>query len=102
MTYSVAEVHKQKFNDDGFVVVEELIDKSLLAGLHQAFDDLFNGKFETGVKPDEVNWQQTTGDPSLTRQICNAGKQIAGLLKSCLISHSAKQSLNLPAGQVYA
>ncbi len=74
MTYSVAEVHKQKFNDDGFVVVEELIDKSLLAGLHQAFDDLFNGKFETGVKPDEVNWQQTTGDPSLTRQICNGWK----------------------------
>ena len=61
----------QSFDDDGFVIVEQLIDNNHIGNLHRAFSDLFNGKFETGVRPDEVNWQQADGDPSLTRQICN-------------------------------
>jgi ectoine hydroxylase-related dioxygenase (phytanoyl-CoA dioxygenase family) len=64
----------QQFNSDGFVVVDRLIDKTRIPQLHQAFDDLFNGKFETGVCPDEVNWQQADGDPTHTRQICNGWK----------------------------
>ena len=65
---------RQTFSNDGFVVVEKLIEQDQIAALHQAFNDLFNGKFETGVRPDEVNWQQADGDPSLTRQICNGWK----------------------------
>jgi ectoine hydroxylase-related dioxygenase (phytanoyl-CoA dioxygenase family) len=65
---------RQAFDDDGFVVVEQLIETDHLDRLHQAFSDLFSGKFETGVRPDEVNWQQADGDPSLTRQICNGWK----------------------------
>ncbi len=74
MTYTVLKKHKQQFSDNGFVVVDQLINQSQLTGLHQAFEDLFNGNFETGVRPDEVNWQQSTGDPTLTRQICNGWK----------------------------
>ncbi len=70
----LSEDDKQNFNIDGFVVVERLISTHKLPILHQAFDDLFSGKFETGVRPDEVNWQQEDGDPSLTRQICNGWK----------------------------
>jgi ectoine hydroxylase-related dioxygenase (phytanoyl-CoA dioxygenase family) len=62
------------FNDDGFLVVGKLIEPALIPGLHQAFTDLFSGNFETGVRPDEVNWQQATGDPALSRQICNGWK----------------------------
>ncbi len=65
---------RQRFDDDGFVVVDRLIDSERIPQLHQAFDDVFAGKFETGVRPDEVNWQQADGDPSLTRQICNGWK----------------------------
>jgi len=65
---------RQTFNDDGFVVVEKLIEHNQIATLHRAFTDLFNGKFATGVHPDEVNWQQADGDPTLTRQICNGWK----------------------------
>ncbi len=42
--------------------------------LRQAFDALFRGEFETGVRPDEVNWQEGESDPTLTRQICNGWK----------------------------
>jgi ectoine hydroxylase-related dioxygenase (phytanoyl-CoA dioxygenase family) len=65
---------RQAFDDDGFVIVEQIIETACLGKLHQAFSDLFDGKFETGVRPDEVNWQQADGDPSLTRQICNGWK----------------------------
>jgi ectoine hydroxylase-related dioxygenase (phytanoyl-CoA dioxygenase family) len=65
---------RRTFSDDGFVVVEKLIEHGHIATLHRAFTDLFNGKFATGVRPDEVNWQQIDGDPSLTRQICNGWK----------------------------
>jgi ectoine hydroxylase-related dioxygenase (phytanoyl-CoA dioxygenase family) len=65
---------RHRFGDDGFVVIDRLIDSVHIPQLHQAFDDVFDGKFETGVRPDEVNWQQADGDPSLTRQICNGWK----------------------------
>jgi ectoine hydroxylase-related dioxygenase (phytanoyl-CoA dioxygenase family) len=65
---------RQNFNEDGFVIVERLVEPGLIPGLHKAFDDLFRGDFETGVQPDEVNWQEATGDPTLSRQICNGWK----------------------------
>lgn len=65
---------KDRFDSDGFVVVERLIDPASIPVLHQAFEDLFRGNFETGVRPDEVNWQAADGDPGRTRQICNGWK----------------------------
>ncbi len=65
---------RRQFEADGFLVRDRLIDLDRIPSLHQAFEDLFNGRFETGVPPDEVNWQYETGDPSRTRQICNGWK----------------------------
>jgi ectoine hydroxylase-related dioxygenase (phytanoyl-CoA dioxygenase family) len=65
---------RESFHNDGFVVVDRLIDMNRVKQLRHAFDDLFDGKFETGVRPDEVNWQQADGDPTRTRQICNGWK----------------------------
>lgn len=64
----------QSFNNDGFLIVDELLDNACLANLHSVYEDLFQGRFETGIMPDEVNWQYETGDPGLTRQICNGWK----------------------------
>ena len=69
------------FNRDGFLVVDKIIDDATVDKLRSSFDRLFRGEFETGITPDEVNWQQDDGDPSLTRQICNgwkADRAIAG------------------------
>ena len=65
---------KSDFEEDGFLIVDQLIAGESLPLLHRAFDDLFHGRFETGVRPDEVNWQVENGDPGLTRQICNGWK----------------------------
>ena len=65
---------KKDFDRDGFLIVERLIDDDTVERLRDSFEALFRGEFETGVCPDEVNWQEGTGDPSLTRQICNGWK----------------------------
>ena len=64
----------ENFHRDGFVIVKQLIDPGSVPQLQCAFGELFNGTFETGVRPDEVNWQQADGDPTRTRQICNGWK----------------------------
>ena len=44
----------EQFALDGFVVEPQLLDLRLLHSLHYAFDDLFAGRFATGIEPDEV------------------------------------------------
>jgi len=67
-------VDHDRFHADGFAVVDRLVGDGVVAALRERFDRLFRGDFETGVPPDEVNWQQGTGDPTLTRQLCNGWK----------------------------
>jgi len=62
------------FNRDGFLIVDKLIDEETVALLRDRYERLFRGEFETGILPDEVNWQEGESDPSLTRQICNGWK----------------------------
>lgn len=70
----IPDTSRARFDRDGFLIVDRLIDPGRIPGLHRAFDDLFHGRFETGVRPDEVNWQAGESDPGLTRQICNGWK----------------------------
>jgi ectoine hydroxylase-related dioxygenase (phytanoyl-CoA dioxygenase family) len=63
-----------RFNEDGVLVVDRLIDDETVETLRACYERLFRGEFETGITPDEVNWQEGTGDPTLTRQICNGWK----------------------------
>ena len=84
MSLELSTDQKGQFEADGFVIVDRLIDPKHVPALHQAFDDLFNGVFETGVRPDEVNWQQGESDPSLSRQICNGWKATRALARIVL------------------
>ena len=94
---------KARFEEDGFLVVDELINPQKLSVLHQSFDDLFSGIFETGVRPDEVNWQQATGDPSLTRQICNGWKsnrEIARVVLDAALGRAAAELAGWPGARI--
>lgn len=72
--FKVTQEQIDQFNEDGFLIVDKLIDDETIDELRDRFDRLFRGEFETGTMPDEVNWQEKTGDPSLSRQICNGWK----------------------------
>ncbi len=61
----------QQFAHRGVLTVERLVDEETVHRLRQRFAKLFAGEFETGVTPDEVNWQFGSDDETLTRQICN-------------------------------
>jgi hypothetical protein len=62
------------FADDGFVIVDRIIDPDLARRALDRYEDLFDGRFETGLYPDEWNWRSGQSPPDLTRQICNAWK----------------------------
>jgi ectoine hydroxylase-related dioxygenase (phytanoyl-CoA dioxygenase family) len=65
----------EAFERDGFVIVEEaFIDDATIATLRERFDPLFAGAYETGIRPDEVNWVPGRDPDDRTRQICNGWK----------------------------
>ena len=47
----------ESFERDGFVVVEQgFLDGETVERLRARFEPLFAGAYETGIRPDEVNW----------------------------------------------
>jgi ectoine hydroxylase-related dioxygenase (phytanoyl-CoA dioxygenase family) len=63
------------FERDGFLVVEKgFIDDAVVGALRERFDPLFAGDYETGIRPDEVNWVAGRDPEDRTRQICNGWK----------------------------
>ncbi len=63
------------FDRDGFVVISEgYIDDPTIERLGERFERLFTGDYETGIRPDEVNWVAGRDPEDRTRQICNGWK----------------------------
>jgi ectoine hydroxylase-related dioxygenase (phytanoyl-CoA dioxygenase family) len=56
------------------IVQEGLVPDELLEPLRDRFLRLFDGDYETGIKPDEVNWVRGRDPEDRTRQICNGWK----------------------------
>jgi len=71
-TFTAADL--DAFARDGFLIAQRVLDDARIERLRARFDALFHGEFETGIRPDEVNWRAGEIDPALTRQICNAWK----------------------------
>ncbi len=75
MTSVVEELRGEQvaaFDRDGFLVVEEgLVSAPALDALRERYERLFHGDYETGIKPDEVNWVPGRDPDDRTRQICN-------------------------------
>jgi ectoine hydroxylase-related dioxygenase (phytanoyl-CoA dioxygenase family) len=72
--FSVTDQQVADFKRDGFITVDRIISDEEVALLRDRYDELFKGKFETGLVPDEVNWQEGRDAPDRTRQICNGWK----------------------------
>jgi 2-oxoglutarate-dependent dioxygenase len=65
----------ESFERDGFLIVEEgLVSERGLDLLRERYVPLFDGKYETGIRPDEVNWAPGRDPEDRTRQLCNAWK----------------------------
>ena len=64
----------RRFDEDGFLLVERFIGMDTVQRVRESFERLFRGEWQTGVMPDEVNWQQGKSREDMTRQICNGWK----------------------------
>lgn len=73
-TFELKDREIETFHRDGFVLVDNLIDDETAERIKARYERMFCGEFETGIRPDEVNWQDGVSDPTLTRQICNGWK----------------------------
>ena len=62
------------FNNNGFIIFDKFLLEENIEILKNRFNDLFDGKFENTIEPDEWNWKKNFSDPSATRQICNVWK----------------------------
>ncbi len=94
---------RQAFERDGFVLAHALITPDRVGSLHDRFERLFRGEFETGVSPDEVNWQEVDGDPTLTRQICNgwkADRLVAETVLSADLGRSIAELAGWPGARI--
>ena len=62
------------FNNNGFIIFDKFLLEENIEILKNRFDDLFDGKFENTIEPDEWNCKKKLSDPNATRQICNVWK----------------------------
>ncbi len=89
------DTQKNLFHQDGLILVDRMIDDDTVDRLRDAFDRIFDGEFETGTRPDEVNWQSGKSDPELTRQICNAWKANRSIARVILCAEMGKMVAEL-------
>ena len=72
---SFTDEHFAAWERDGFVILEEgLISPRGRELLRDRYLGLFEGEYETGIRPDEVNWVPGRDPEDRTRQLCNAWK----------------------------
>ena len=92
-----------QFHADGFLILPRLIDSVWAARVAARYEDLFGGKFETGLYPDEWNWQEGRDRPDRARQICNGWKSdrtVASLVLAADIGRLCAQLAGWPGARL--
>jgi ectoine hydroxylase-related dioxygenase (phytanoyl-CoA dioxygenase family) len=94
VSFSAAEV--EAFRRDGFLIVEEgLVPERALEPLRERFLRLFDGEYESGIKPDEVNWVRGRDPEDRTRQICNGWKSDSAVAAQVLSARTGRLAAQL-------
>lgn len=84
------------FQRDGFVVIEEgFVDRATVERLRDRLEKLFAGEYESGVRPDEVNWVPGRDPEDRTRQICNGWKADSRIAAQVLDERSGRLAAEL-------
>jgi len=94
---------RQRFKEDGFVVIEKLLNDHTISLVRDRFEPLFNGEFETGLQPDEWNWKAGRDENDLTRQICNAWKSdsiVQSIVLSETVGRLCAQLMQWPGARI--
>jgi phytanoyl-CoA hydroxylase len=93
----------ERFRRDGFVMVERLLGRDLVARINERIDPLFAGRFETGIWPDEWHWRPGMSLPDVTRQMANVWKSdlvVAGVALSAALGRLAATLAGWPGARI--
>jgi ectoine hydroxylase-related dioxygenase (phytanoyl-CoA dioxygenase family) len=85
----------EAYRRDGFVVVESFLSPDEVAGLREHFARVFAHEWETGLRPDEVNYEPGVTPPDKTRQLCNVWKADRVLAATVLSERNGRAGAQL-------
>jgi ectoine hydroxylase-related dioxygenase (phytanoyl-CoA dioxygenase family) len=86
----------EAFERDGFLIVEKgFIERDAIDELRAAFDRIYAGEYESGIRPDEVNWVAGRDPEDRTRQICNGWKADPVIAGQVLAERTGRLSAEL-------
>src|SRR4029079_1152956 len=86
----------EAFNRDGFLVIEEgFISDGQVEWMRDRFDATYPREYETGIRPDEVNWVAGRDPDDRTRQICNGWKADNALAGQVLSERTGRLAAQL-------
>jgi phytanoyl-CoA hydroxylase len=100
---SIGEPEIEAFREDGFLVVDGVLDQADVVRIRDRFESLFDGDFETGVYPDEWYWRTGMSLPDVTRHMANLWKSdltIASLVVSAEIGRIATMLAGWPGARL--
>jgi hypothetical protein len=92
-----------EFQRDGFAIIRGLLDGPEIEAARSRFEPLFRGQFETGLYPDEWNWQEGRDPADRTRQICNgwkADRAIARIILSQKVGETCARLGGWPGARI--
>ncbi|KYQ92664.1 hypothetical protein DLAC_06658 [Tieghemostelium lacteum] len=72
--YQVSDKEIEKFKNDGFLIIDNIISKENADRLRSRIEPLFNGEFETKVYPDEWYYRKGLSREDITREMVNSYK----------------------------
>jgi hypothetical protein len=75
---------------DGFVVVEEFLPANEVEAVREHFARAFAHEWETGLRPDEVNYEPGVTPADKTRQLCNVWKADLTLAATVLAARNGE------------
>ncbi|MDQ8731027.1 phytanoyl-CoA dioxygenase family protein [Bradyrhizobium sp. LHD-71] len=91
----LSEADIERFRRDGYLIVERFLSDDRIAALRESFPNLFAGKFDTGVYPDEWYWREGMSLPDVTRHMANAWKADLTVAKLALSADVGRAAARL-------
>lgn len=80
----------ETYRRDGFVVINSFLDGTEVDAARDHFVRAFAHEWETGLRPDEVNYDPAATPPDLTRQLCNVWKADRTLAATVLAERNGR------------
>lgn len=90
-----------QFREQGFRVVERVLDADRMAELRNRLPKLFVGQFETGVYPYEWYWREGMRLPGVSRQMANAWKADLSVARLALSADLGRAAARLSQDTIW-